>query len=247
MKIEEFSQGESLIHCLNPRIKMVVALVFSVVVALSQSITACAASLIFPNILIVVAGLPMRKVLSRMAAVNVFMVFLWLFLPFTYPGTVVYSIGPLEAHREGILFALLITLKSNAIVLTLVALLGTSSVFDLVHALSHMGVPIKLVHLFFFCFRYIHVIRDEYLRLVQALKIRNFRPGTNMHSYRTYGYLVGMLLVRSFDRSKRIMAAMKCRGFNGNFYILHHYNMKRNDYFMACSSTAFALLLLIMP
>jgi cobalt/nickel transport system permease protein len=76
MKIEEFSQGESLIHCLNPRIKMVVALVFSVVVALSQSITACAASLIFPNILIVVAGLPMRKVLSRMAAVNVFMVFL---------------------------------------------------------------------------------------------------------------------------------------------------------------------------
>ena len=103
-----------------------------------------------------------------------------------------------------------------------------------------------MVHLFFFCFRYIHVIHQEYQRLTKAMKIRGFKPRTNLHTYRAYAYLVGMLLVRSFDRSRRIVAAMKCRGFNGPFYILHHYQMKRYDYVVAASSLAFSVALLAM-
>jgi cobalt/nickel transport system permease protein len=49
--------------------------------------------------------------------------------------------------------------------------------------------------------------------------------------------------VRSFDRSKRIMQAMKCRGFRGKLYILHHYQMKQSDYALAGSSIAFSALL----
>jgi cobalt/nickel transport system permease protein len=55
--------------------------------------------------------------------------------------------------------------------------------------------------------------------------------------------LVGMLLVRSFDRSKRIMQAMNCRGFKGRLYILHHYQMKHSDYALAGSSLVFSALL----
>ena len=46
----------------------------------------------------------------------------------------------------------------------------------------------------------------------------------NGHSYRTFGYLVGMLLVRSFDRSERVLAAMKCRGFRGQYWLLDHFS-----------------------
>ncbi len=127
------------------------------------------------------------------------------------------SVGPVAIYREGVISALAITLKSNAIILTMIVLLGTSPVFTLVHALSHLGVPDKLVHLFFFCFRYVHVIHEEFHALATAAKVRGFRPGTNRHTYRTHAYLVGMLLVRSFDRSARIVAAMKCRGFKGKF------------------------------
>ena len=147
----------------------------------------------------------------------------------------VFHIGILQASREGIYQALLITLKSNSILLMVTAMLGTSQIFSLVHALSHLHVPDKLVHLFFFCFRYIHVIDDEYHRLLKAMKIRGFHPGTNVHTYRSYSYLLGMLLVRSFDRSRRIMQAMKLRGFRNKFYILHHYEMKSCDYVMALS------------
>ncbi|MGB6065998.1 MAG: energy-coupling factor transporter transmembrane component T [Desulfomonilaceae bacterium] len=98
---------------------------------------------------------------------------------------------------------------------------------------------------FLFSFRYVPVIQEEYHRLVKAMKIRSFRPRTDIRTYRAYAYLVGMILVRSFDRSKRILAAMKCRGFKGRFYILHHYEMKRCDYLLALSSVMFAAAFLV--
>ena len=244
MDIEEFALGDSFVHNLDPRVKIISAFVFSTVVALNHWISAAAVAIVFPAFLILAARISLRRVLSRLAIVNTFVLFLWFFLPFTFPGEVIWSWGPLEIHREGLLYALLITLKSNAIVLMVIALLGTSPVFNLVHTLSHMGFPNKLVHIFFFCFRYIHVIHEEYHRLVKAMKIRGFQPRSNIHTYRAYAYLVGMILVRSFDRSKRILAAMKCRGFRGKFYILHHYEMKKYDYFMAISSVMFSVALL---
>lgn len=246
MDIEEFALGNSFVHRLDPRVKIICAVIFSTVVAVNHWILAAALAILFPMVLIVAARINVRRVLSRLAVVNTFILFLWLFLPFTFPGEVIYSLGPLEIHREGLLYALLITLKSNAIVLMVIALLGTSPVFNLVHALSHMGIPDKLVHIFFFCFRYVHVIHEEYHRLAKAMKIRSFQPRSDIHTYRAYAYLVGMILVRSFDRSKRILAAMKCRGFKGRFYILHHYEMKKFDYLMAISSVMFSAALLVV-
>ncbi|HMK34127.1 MAG TPA: cobalt ECF transporter T component CbiQ [Desulfomonilaceae bacterium] len=246
MDIEEFALGSSFVHALDPRVKIIAALLFSLVVALNSHITTASIALVFPVVLILAAGISIKRVFFRLAVVNTFVLFLWAFLPFTYPGEVVFTLGPFAVHKQGLEYALLITLKSNTIVLTAIALLGTSKVFSLVHALSHMWVPDKLVHLFFFCFRYIHVIHEEYHRLVTAMKIRSFKPGTNMHTYKTYAYLVGMLLVRSFDRSGRIFAAMKCRGFRGKFYILHHYEMKRSDYLLAVSSAVLSAMLLVV-
>ncbi len=219
---------------------------FSTAVALNYSLIGTMIAGIFPAVLVSLTGIGWAKVLRRMALVNGFLVFIWLFLPFTVPGETIWSLGPLTVQREGLVCALLISLKSNVILLAVIGLLGTTPVFDQVHALSHMGVPQRLVHLFFFCFRYIHVIHGEYMRLLQAMKVRGFKPGTNLHTYRSYAYLVGMLLVRSFDRSRRILAAMKCRGFNGNFYILHHYNMRRNDYALAALTALVSVMLLVI-
>jgi cobalt/nickel transport system permease protein len=63
----------------------------------------------------------------------------------------------------------------------------------------------------------------------RAITIRSFQAKTNLHTYRTYAYLVGMLLVRSFDHSQRIYKAMLCRGFTGNFPIISHFELKRRD------------------
>ena len=152
-----------------------------------------------------------------------------LLLPLTTPGTAAVEIGPLEFSHQGFRSAAAIALKGNAIVLALLVLLGSMDATTLGHALSHLRVPDKLTHLLLLTVRYLDVLHREYLRLRCAMKVRGFRPRMDRHTYRSYGYLVGMLLVRSLDRSERITAAMKCRGFRGRFYMLDHFALSTGD------------------
>lgn len=243
MEIEEFALGKSRVHTLDPRVKILLAVIFSVVIALSNTLTMVALSFILPLTALTISKVSFLKVMKRLLVVNGFILFLCLMLPFSKGETAVYTLGSWSIYLEGINEAFLVALKSNAIVLMSIAMLGTSSIFTLAHALSHMGFPNKLVHLIFFCFRYIHVIHGEYHRLLTAMKVRGFKPSTNLFTYKSYAHLIGMLLVRSYDRSNRIVAAMKCRGFNGRFYILHDYEMRKSDYVVAVSGTLFSLLL----
>jgi len=226
---EKFSEGYSFFHKLDPRVKIIMALLFSVIVAVSDKYTLLIGALFFAVVGVIVARLRTKEVISRLLVVNSFIFLLWLMLPFTFPGKNIYILGSLNISQEGIKYALLITIKSNSIILVGIALLSTSSIFNLVHALRHLHLPDKLVQLFFFTYRYIHTIHSEYTRLNNALKIRGFKPQTNLHTYKTYAYLVGMMLVRSYDRSKRVYNAMLCRGFKGKFWTLNHFVFKKSD------------------
>lgn len=229
MHLEEFAWGNTLIHRLDPRVKLIAAMPVAILVALMQGIAGPARGLALAVALAALARLNARKVLARLAVVNVFVLMLWAFLPFSHAGEEVFAIGPLGATLEGLLLAAAITLKTNAIVLATMALLGTSQVMDLAHALVHMRFPAKLVHLFFFFYRYLGVLHDEYARLRTAMKVRAFKPRTSAHTYRSYAWLLGMLLVRSYERSERIYQAMLCRGFHGHFPVLHHFRLHALD------------------
>jgi cobalt/nickel transport system permease protein len=58
---------------------------------------------------------------------------------------------------------------------------------------------------------------------------RGFRLRSDRHSYHSIGNLLGMLLVRSFHRAQQIEAAMRCRGYQGHFYLLHHFTLNFRD------------------
>ncbi|MEF2229878.1 MAG: cobalt ECF transporter T component CbiQ, partial [Pseudodesulfovibrio sp.] len=180
-------------------------------------------------LLVLLARLPLSRVLARMAVVNVFILFLWLFIPFSMPGDPVLALGPITATREGVRLALLLTVKSNAILLALTALLATIAVQDLGPALQRLRVPEKLCHILLFTYRYVFVIHREYLTMRQAMQARGFKPRTDRHTYRSYAWLLGMLLVRSWDRAERVHAAMRCRGFRGRFYSLARFTASGRD------------------
>ncbi len=229
MIFESFSEGDSLLHRLDPRVKLCLALLYAFVVALSNSLSVSAGALVLSTVLVASARLKAGLILRRLRVLFLFILLLWITLPLSIPGTTVYRIGSLNGSLEGMNRALSISLKSTSIVLLVIALLGTSTVFSLAHALSHLHIPKKLLYLFFLSYRYIHVIGVEYGRLRDAMRVRAFKPKTNIHTYRSYGYLIGMLLIRSFERSERIYQAMLCRGFQGRFYLLDHFHIHRRD------------------
>jgi cobalt/nickel transport system permease protein len=226
---EQFSTGESFVHGLDPRVKIVVAILFSVVVAISSRFLALLPALALSLFLIVLTGLPARTLCYRLLLVNGLIIFLWLLLPFTFHGETLFTIGPLAVTKEGVLYASRITLKCNAILLAMIALLATMPVFTLGHAMSRLYFPDKIIHLFLFTYRYIHVIFREYQKLINAMRIRGFIPQTNLHTYRSYAYLVGMLLVKSYDRAERVHKAMLCRGFSGKYYTLTRFSTNIGD------------------
>lgn len=226
---EDPAPCRTVLHRLDPRVKWLGALAFSVVTAVSRHPQTGAAALAAGLGLLVLSRPAVRTALRRFGAVNLFVAFLWIVLPFTAPGRTAFSAGGLAVTREGLLLALAVTLKSNAIVAVLLALPGTSSVFENIHALHHLRVPGKLVQVLFFTFRYVHVIAGEYGRLRTAMALRGFRPRTDLHTYRSCGRLLGMLFVRSFERSERIHEAMLCRGFRGVLYTLDHFRLRARD------------------
>jgi len=229
MHLEEFAEGTSVFHRLDPRVKFITLIPYVIVVALMHGNTYPALALTVSTLMIIITRIDMKKLLHRLAVVNIFILFLWLFLPFSHPGNHIVRIGPLSATREGFMLASSITLKANAIVIATIALLGTSEVFSLAHALVHLKFPRKLVYLFFFFYRYISVLHDEYNRMRRAITVRAFEAKTNLHTYRTYAYLVGMLIVRSFEHSQRIYHAMLCRGFTGKFPVFRHFTLRPSD------------------
>jgi cobalt/nickel transport system permease protein len=131
-----------------------------------------------------------------------------------------YAIGPVNIYLAGIVFAAKITLKSNAILLALIALIATMSFATLGHSLARLKIPEKLVFLLMITYRYIFVIQQEYQKIIRSIKIRGFKPKTNLHTYKTFAYVIGMLLIRASERADRVYNAMRCRGFKGKYYSL---------------------------
>lgn len=243
MIFELFSNGSSLLHHRDVRIKIVSAALLILVIALSHASVTPPAGLLLGLALVLAARLPLSSVAKRLLIVNGFVLFLWLSLPLTYPGETVFFIGPLPLSGPGIALATTITIKANSIVLLLMALLATSTVADIGYGLEQLRLPRKLCLLLLFSYRYIFVIHQEYQRLSRAARLRCFEPKTSMHTYRTFGYLLGMTLLKSWHRAERVRQAMLLRGFQGRFYRIAPAAINRGDLLFLGVMVAMSLLL----
>jgi cobalt/nickel transport system permease protein len=198
----------------DPRARIVAAGVLALIVALANRLPTLVFSAAVAVCLVAIARLTPGDLLRRL-------------LPLEALVAMVMIVVPWPDYRgEGLRLAIVIALKANAVVLAVAALIGTMDPVMLGHALAHLHVPQKLTQLLLFMVRYFDVLGRETARLRAAMKVRCFRPAINGHTYRMVGYLVGMLLVRSFDRSERVLAAMKCRGFRGQYYLLDHFDFE---------------------
>jgi len=132
----EAAAGDSWLHRLDPRGKLAAALGLSLVVALGGSWLMALAALGVGLAALGSTRLPWRLLVRRMLAVNVFVVLLWVFLPWRLG----WDNGGWQAglDPQGLRLALLISLKTNAVFTILMALLGTGRVDYVFHALAHL-------------------------------------------------------------------------------------------------------------
>ncbi len=224
---EKFASGQSFIHQLDPKIRIIASIVLSFAVALCDNLYIAGCYFIIATVLITMAQLKWWDVIIRLKPLFWFLLMIWIILPLTFDGDIVYQYSWLKITGSGVLLCCKITIKSITILLLFTALIATMTIASLGNGLHRIHVPDKMVFLLLMSYRYISVIEEEYKRLLRAAKFRGFKPGTNLHSYKTFAYLAGMLFVRASVRAQRVYQAMLCRGFNQKFHTLDVYPSNR--------------------
>jgi cobalt/nickel transport system permease protein len=201
----------------DPRLRLTAAGIFALVtVTLTQLPTLTMAVLIAAAVLVSSAS---RSRWRSLLALESILLILMVTLPFTVPN--------------GWALALTIWLKANATGVMVLALVGSLEPMQFGHALARLGVPQHMVQLLVLTIRQIDLLHQELIRLRLALRARAFVPRSDRHTWRSYGWLVGMLLVRSLARSQRLLAAMRLRGFHGRLYLLDSPQWQRRDTVLA--------------
>jgi cobalt/nickel transport system permease protein len=97
-------------------------------------------------------------------------------------------------------------------------LISVTGFYAVCAALEKLGTPRVFVVQLMFLYRYLFVLVGEASRLVRARSLRAL--GNGGAGIKTYGSLVGHLLLRTMDRAQRIYLAMCCRGFDGKIRMM---------------------------
>lgn len=177
-----------------------------------------------------------RAALSCLAAANVFLALIWLTVPWSVPGEAVFSAGCFTVSREGVLFALRVTLKCWTILLVFQGMTHGLLPEHLWAALCRLRLPAKLVFLCSLLHRYVGTVRGEWQRLRTAAALRGFRAKMSLHSYRTLAGMLALTLINAIDRGERVWEAMCLRGFSGDWHPLSESPDGKHDAVFAVSA-----------
>ncbi|MBU4318497.1 MAG: cobalt ECF transporter T component CbiQ [Proteobacteria bacterium] len=217
-RMDTLAMGDSPLHRLDPRAKLLTTLIFivSVVSFGKYELSAMVPFFIYPLVQIAAGGLPLPYLLRKVMIVAPFAIFIGIFNPML-DREILLSLGTF--HISGGWISYLSILMRFALTvlaaLTLIALTGFSTVCL---ALEKLGMPQPFVVQLLFLYRYIFVLTEEAARLVRARSLRVF--DSRGLGFKPFISLVGHLLLRTLDRAQRVHLAMHCRGFDGRIPIL---------------------------
>ncbi len=174
----------------------------------------CCASLL----LMLVSRLPAGFLLRTLKVPFFFFILMFPVLIFTSGGTAVFHIGFLTVYKEGLQLCGMIFLRAVSILFICCVLFSTARLNETMYAFNRLCIPSALTQLFLFTYRYIFLYRDELFRLRRAVRLRGLTRAGSILRFRTMTGLIVNLLVHGLEHSERISAAMRLRGFTGEFH-----------------------------
>jgi cobalt/nickel transport system permease protein len=213
--LELLAERDTAVHRLHPFVKMTMTIVYVVVVISfgRYEIGALMPFFFYPAIFMPLSDTPYRTILKRLLPALPFSLFGGI-------GNIFFDRAPMMfieglAISGGVLSFISIMIKTTLSVTAILLLVSTTRVFDLSRQLSGLGIPGVIILQFTMTYRYLSVLVEEAGTMYDCYILRSAdNRGVRI---RDMGSFVGMLLIRSMDRSGRVYSAMKCKGFSGEF------------------------------
>lgn len=220
----------SLLQDWDPRWKLAALGVAAFCAAAVQSLLAAGVALTGSAVLLCLGRVPARWYGARLADLMPFLLFFVFLTPWlTIDREPLWQWGPVALSGTGLRLALLVSMKTLALVSLAAVLLTSAPTAGLLHAAHHLRVPGVMIQIALLSYRYVFLFADELARIRVALRVRAYRNRATLHSYRTVAHVLGTLLVRSQDRAERVGQAMHCRGFDGRFRSLAEFHTRGRD------------------
>ncbi|MBP3401593.1 MAG: energy-coupling factor transporter transmembrane protein EcfT [Clostridia bacterium] len=225
----QFFPGQSPIHKLDPRTKILLATLFIVAVFVANNPASFLLIGIVSLLLVIISRISLSVVIKGIKPIIFILIFTALINIFVTKGEgdPLVSFWVIEIYKEGIIRALLMATRVIILIVgTSILLTYTTSPISLTDGLESLLSPLKKikvpVHTFAMmmsiALRFIPTLIEETEKIMNAQKSRgaDFTSGSLVQRAKALIPLLIPLFVSSFKRAEELATAMECRCYRGD-------------------------------
>ena len=221
----QYYPGTSIIHRLDPRVKLVGTLVFIISLFAFGSISAYIVATAVLVIVIRISEVPPKFMLKGLRAIFVLMLITALFNLFLTPGTVLVRFWKLTITQEGLRMAIHMAFRLSYLIIGSSVMTLTTTPNQLTDGLETGLRGLKKIHfpvhevamMMSIALRFIPILMDETDKIIRAQEARgaDFDSGGIIKKAKALVPLLVPLFVAAFRRANDLAMAMEARGYHG--------------------------------
>jgi len=225
----QFFPGFSVIHKLDPRTKILTAILFIASVFVANNPAAFVILTLFTVFLVAISKISFTVILKSIKPIITILIFTALINLFltTGDGDPLVSFWVIKIYTEGIVKAIFMSLRVIILIVgTSILLTYTTSPISLTDGIESLLKPLKLikvpVHVFAMmmtiALRFIPTLVEETEKIMNAQKSRgaDFTQGNIIKRAKALIPILIPLFVSSFKRAEELATAMECRCYRGD-------------------------------
>ena len=224
--IGQYFPGNSVIHRMDPRAKMLLDILYLVILFTSKSFTGLLIATLFMILCYVVADVKLIMILKSIKPILPLMLFTAILnLLFIKGETPLFHWWIISVYPEGIRTSLFMILRILALIIGMSLLTYTTSPIMLTDAIERLLSPLKKVHfpvhelamMMTIALRFIPTLVEETDKIMSAQKARgaNLESGGIIQKAKSLIPILVPLFVSSFKRANELATAMECRCYHG--------------------------------
>ena len=176
----QYYRGESSIHRIDPRLKIVMTVVYMVSLFVIDNFVGFAVAFVFMSLVIALSKVPVRFILRGLKPIFLIIIFTFILNLFMYDGTIIFKIGFLKVTKEGLYVAVFMAIRlifliigSSMLTLTTRPISLTDGIERLLSPLNRIGVPShELAMMMTIALRFIPTLLEETDKIMKAQQAR---------------------------------------------------------------------------
>ncbi|WP_010246752.1 energy-coupling factor transporter transmembrane component T family protein [Acetivibrio cellulolyticus] len=221
----QYFPGESIIHRTDPRVKIVLTIVFMITILVIESYTAFLLFAIFSFFAIIVSKIPVKYTLKGLKPIMFIVVFAAIMNIFFTPGTAIFKFKFITITIEGLDLAAKMALRLSLLVISTSLLTLTTTPIALTDGIERLFGPLKRikvpVHEFALmmtiALRFIPTLLEETDKIMKAQTSRgaDFDSGNIVQRAKSFVPILVPLFVSAFRRADELADAMNARCYRG--------------------------------